>query len=471
MRTITFFTLQQMFRQRYVRGLSAIMLILFVLVSVQGVQNQNKRLQAFENASLKMRQAWATQGAANPHNSAHYGHIIFQPVSAVQLLDNGIRPYSGGMLRLEAHKQNTPAFSAMQQRTELSRFGDFSLAWVLQALVPLFIIFFCFQQVSSDFENKTLPLIAVQGSSPMAYLYGKWLAASLISWFLLIAGIIIQWTAFAFSKISAPLDFTFMLSWAVGYMFFFAIIAGVAIVISAWLKNSPASLSLSLSLWVLWIIIMPRMSANLGATLYPFEQKVAFNKALAEDRQKGIDGHNPSDERIKQFEDSLLQHYGVTKKEELPINADGLVMQADEEYSNLVYDKHFERIGRVIQQQNKVAQFTGLLNPVMPVKQLSMAFAQSDDYHYMQLLNDAENYRRNLIKTLNEKMAYGGSKTGDWDWAPDSTWYATLPDFQFKAPALKSIWKEHSMNVLAMLWWIILIGIVLNLISKRLFTF
>jgi ABC-2 type transport system permease protein len=124
-----------------------------------------------------------------------------------------------------------------------------------------------------------------------------------------------------------------------------------------------------------------------------------------------------------------------------------------------------------VQQQNKVDQFAGIINPLMPVRQLSMAFAQSDDYHYMELLDDAEIYRRDLIKTLNEKMAYGGSKTGDWDWAPDSTWYATLPDFQFQSPGLKSIWKAHSFNFMAMLWWMVVISAGLSLISKRLFQF
>jgi ABC-2 type transport system permease protein len=469
--TITKFTLRQMLRQGYIKGLSLVMLVLFVLVSIQGVQNQQKRLEAFEKASSQMRQAWETQGAVNPHNSAHYGHIIFQPVSGVQLLDNGIRPYAGGMLRLEAHKQNTPAFSAIQQRTELSRFGDFSLAWVMQALMPLFLIFICFQQVSGDYENKTLPLIAAQGTSPMGYLSGKWLAASLVGWAFLAIGIFIQWAAFAFSNISAPLHFSFLLSWAVGYMLFFAIISGVSVGISALLKNSAASLSLSLSLWVLWMIVTPRLSANLGAAWYPFEHKLAFNKALAEDRQKGIDGHNPADERIKQFEDSLLTHYKVADQKDLPVNADGLIMQADEEYSNLVYDKHFARVRRTVEKQNRVDQFVGILNPVMPIRQLSMAFAQSDDFHYMELLGSAENYRRDLIKTLNEKMAYGGSKTGDWEWAPDSTWYATLPDFQFQSPGLKKIWKAHSFNFITMLWWLLVISIGYTLLSKRLFQF
>jgi ABC-2 type transport system permease protein len=375
------------------------------------------------------------------------------------------------MLRLEAHKQNTPAFSAVQQRTELSRFGDFSLAWVMQALMPLFIIFLCFQQVSGDYENKTLPLIAAQGTSPMGYLAGKWLAASLVSWTFLFAGILILWAAFAISSVSAPLNFSFVLSWAAGYLFFFAIIAGTATGISAWLKNSAASLSLCLSLWVLWMVVMPRMTANLGASMYPFEHKLAFNKALSEDRQKGIDGHNPADERIKHFEDSLLNHYKVSNKEDLPVNADGLIMQADEEYSNIVYDKHFERVRTTVQKQNRVDQIAGFFNPVMPVRQLSMAFAQSDDFHYMELLGHAENYRRNLIKTLNEKMAYGGSKTDDWDWAPDSTWYATLPDFHFETPTLKNIWKSNRFNLMALLWWLFILTGVYIFLAKRLYQF
>ena len=50
-----------------------------------------------------------------------------------------------------------------------------------------------------------------------------------------------------------------------------------------------------------------------------------------------------------------------------------------------------------------------------------MGFCGTDMIHHLDFLKKAEDYRRVLIKALNDKHAYGGSKTGDWGWTVDST--------------------------------------------------
>jgi ABC-2 type transport system permease protein len=466
---ITKMTLLQAFRMRYVQVMGLLMVILFVLVSINGTRVHKARLQGYENASKSMRQAWETIGAVNPHNSAHYGHIIFQPVTGMQVLDNGIRPYTGGMLRLEAHKQNEPTFSAAQQRTELSRFGDFSLAWVLQMLLPLFLLLTTFQWVSSDRENQTLRLMAAQRLSPLQYLAGKSLAAILLGVSMLALGIAIQYGIFYAAGAGIPIPAGHLALWLGAFSTYIVVLSLLSIGISATIKNSTAALTLLLSIWVLWMIVMPPVTANLGAARYPVEHRQAFNTALADDRKKGIDGHNPADERIKQFEDSLLAHYKVSTMDSLPVNADGLIMQADEYYANMVYDKHFARVRTTLLKQNTITRNASITNPYLAVRNLSMGLTQSDMQHHLQLLEDAEEYRRMLIRTLNEKMAYGGSKTGDWDWAPDSTWYATLPDFSYKAPLLKSTLSWYRTEWFALFLWIVagVIGLVVQ--SKKLY--
>jgi len=464
-------TLIQALRQRYVQVISLMLLLIFVLVSWNGTRVHKMRNAAYTEATLTMRNAWSTQGAVNPHNSAHYGHIVFQPVTAMQVLDNGVQPYAGGMLRLEAHKQNEPAFSAAQQRTELSRFGDFSLAWVLQVLMPLFIILLGFNIVSADFENDTIKLIAAQGPHPFQYLLGKALSILLIALILLYAGVTIQYVIYYAAGSGVPMEAAHLVSWLGTYTLYVIVISVLSVALSAALKNSTASLSMQLAGWILWMIIMPRVTANLGANMYPVEHRLAFNTTLAEDRKKGIDGHNPADQRIKAFEDSLLTHYKVSKLDSLPVNADGLIMQADENYSNLVYDNHFTRIRNTLDNQNKVSRYGALLNPFLAARNLSMGIAQSDYKHYLQLVYDAEQYRRYLVQTLNEKMAYGGSKAGEWDWAPDSTWYASLPDFVYQKPTLKTTLYWYSTEWLSLCLWVCLATAWLLWIGRNLFRF
>ena len=98
-------------------------------------------------------------------------------------------------------------------------------------------------------------------------------------------------------------------------------------------------------------------------------------------------------------------------------------MQADENYGNQVWDKHFGNLNNILAKQKQSYQLAGIFNPFISLKNASMGFAASDNYHHQNFLKQAENYRRRLIKALNDEHAYGGSKTGDWSWEPESDFY------------------------------------------------
>ncbi len=471
MYTVYSYTLRQLLRQRHLQWMLAVLLLLFGLVSWNGARVHLARTQAHAQASLAMRQAWLGQGPQNPHSSAHYGHIVFQPVSGMQVLDQGIRPFAGGLLRLEAHKQNEPLFSPAQQRTEMSRFGDFSMAWVLQVLLPLFIILAGFGLVSTDREQQTLRLVAAQGLPAGRYLAGKAAAVATLALAVTLLGVFTQYAFYYAMGASNGLPAGWLVSWMGSYALYTVLLSVLSVAVSAAAADSRSSLTLQLAAWAVWMIVMPRLVANAADSLHPLEQRQQFNKALADDRKKGIDGHNPADEHIAKFEDSLLKRYQVKTREELPINGDGLIMLADEEYSNLVYDKHFARIRQSLDAQNRVSSWAAFANPFLALRNMSMGLAQSDYRHQLQLLQDAEAYRRMLMKNLNEKMAYGGSKTGDWDWTVDSTYWRTIPDFAYQQPRLATTLGWYRLEWLALGGWLLLGMGWLGWLARRLYRF
>ncbi|MBK7637287.1 MAG: DUF3526 domain-containing protein [Saprospiraceae bacterium] len=61
-------------------------------------------------------------------------------------------------------------------------------------------------------------------------------------------------------------------------------------------------------------------------------------------------------------------------------------------------------------------QLSGIINPFASLQNLSMGSAGTDMIHHLDFLKQAEVYRRAFIKTLNDKHACGGSKTGEWEW-------------------------------------------------------
>ncbi len=171
MKTIFLHTITNALRQKYLQVLVVILFLLFGLVALNSVIAYKAKLQSFEKVRQSVRTAWLNQGPQNPHSSAHYGSYIFQPVDAMQFLDNGIRPFAGSILKLEAHAQNEATFSPVQDKSELSRIGELNFAWMLQVLLPLFIILLCFNAVSTDRESQNLKLLAAKALA-IVIIYG-----------------------------------------------------------------------------------------------------------------------------------------------------------------------------------------------------------------------------------------------------------------------------------------------------------
>lgn len=469
MKTIFQHTITLALRQHYLQVLSGVLLLLFAVVAINSSIAYETREASFERARQSVRSAWLNQGPQNPHSAAHYGHYVFLPVSGLQFLDNGARNFTGSIIRLEGHKQNEAAFSVAENRSELSRFGDTSFAWMLQVLLPLFVILLCFNSVSGDKESGNLRLLAAQGISFRQYLWGKIVGYYSIIISLTLIGLLLQLISYILVSGSlVGISAQRLLAWTVIYAAYLFVITGFSVLLSSWLSKSSVSLLLQVSLWILLLIVLPRITAGVGEKLYPMEYRAAFNQQLAEDRKNGIDGHNPSDERIRQFKDSLLSKYGVTSLSNLPINADGLVMQADEEFANEVYDKNFDRIRATIDEQNSITRWTSFINPFLAVRNLSMAVASSDYRNSLMVADSAEQYRRRLIRDLNLKMAYGGSKTGDWDWKVDGSYWASVPDFSYPETRLSESLRYYGIEIIALGLWLLLLITVVAATAKKL---
>ena len=94
---------------------------------------------------------------------AHYGYFAFRPKHPLSFFDFGMESYTGVSVFLEAHKQNTVNFSEASLSTGILRFGEMSIAMLLQLLVPLLLLFLGFNSVSALKENGTLKIILCQG--------------------------------------------------------------------------------------------------------------------------------------------------------------------------------------------------------------------------------------------------------------------------------------------------------------------
>ena len=124
-------------------------------------------------AQATAREHWESQGEKNPHSAAHYGVYAFKPRLALSFVDEGVDPYTGTSVWLEAHRQNDFLLRPAQDATAAQRIGALTAAQVLQHLVPLLIILLTFGALAGERERGTLRQLLATGIGRRELALGK----------------------------------------------------------------------------------------------------------------------------------------------------------------------------------------------------------------------------------------------------------------------------------------------------------
>ena len=441
--------------------------LIFVLsiISLAWMSNLQSKNQSKAQAAAEkhIRSKWDNLEPMNPHRAAHYGVYVFKPISILNSLDDGVSSITGNVLKLEGHVQNEIVHSEASQSITISKFGKLKPSIILQYVVPLFLIFLSFGSITNDKETGRMKLIALQGVSPEKLVLSKSISIWLYGLMLIMFSVLLQSLLGSLAlDAGLRLGLTF-----ISYGLYYLIVVFLSTFISVSFRNNTSAISLLLATWIVWTIFLPKIWGNTVEKVHPLPSRQNFIAQMREDRSKGIDGHNPRDERRSKLEKEYLVKYKVDSLSQLPINFDGIVMQADEEYGNQVWDKHFGNNYLIYQKQKKLYQLSGLLNPFSSLQNLSMGFCGSDMIHHLDFLKKAENYRRYLIKTLNDKHAHGGSRTGEWRWTVDNTFFRSVKTFDYQTMLIKNHIGNYLFDILALIAWGIFAGLLMMYKIKR----
>ncbi len=456
---------QILFRNRALQGISLGFLLILLLSVFLGHLQIKKQTEQYSAAKDHLRQQWESLNAMNPHSAAHYGTYVFKPSNLLSSLDEGVNSVTGNVLRVEGHVQNEMVYSEASQMQTVSKFGKLKSSLLLQYILPLLLIFLGFHSISSEKQSGRLRLLVLQGARPSSIVWAKTVSVWLYGIGLLTLTVLV-YAFFNLQSINAEIinrTLLFFFSYALYYF----IVSGLTVYFSIRWQNATLALTTMVGVWILWSIFLPNILMTSVEKWHQLPSRNEFQTAMKEDRSKGLDGHNPSDERAKELEQQVLQEYGVDSLSQLPINFDGIRMQADEEYGNKVWDKHFGELRTVLGQQKKSYQLAGIFNPYISLQNTSMGFSASDNLHHQEFLLQVETYRRNFIKLLNDKHAFGGSKTGDWGWKADNDFFRSVPDYAFQPIAISTVFPNYLMDLLLLVGWSLFVSLLLIFGTKK----
>lgn len=420
-----------------VRLAGAILIGLLLLALAVGLQHQARADAARKTAQAEDTRIWLSQGKLNPHSAAHFGRYIFKPQGALAFVDEGVNPYAGSAVYLEAHVQTPSRARPADDAALLPVFGELTAALVLQLLVPLLIILVAFAGFSGERENGTFRQLLSVGVTRRALVLGKALGLSASLLAILVPVAVIGSAALLVSGHGA-IDLLRLALMSVGYLLYFIAFAGITLAVSARAPSSRQALVVLLGFWLLSSLLLPRLAVDAANHLAPVPTVASFRKVLADDVRNGISGHDAEDARLSSVKAALFKQYGVSRIEDLPINFDGIALSEGERYGALVMDRRYGELWQQYQRQALVQRAFALLTPLLAVKPVSMALAGTDLTVQRDFTEQAERYRRQSIQLINDDYTVNG-KLDQWtDEAGGPELWAKVPRFQYVEPSMQA---------------------------------
>lgn len=405
---------------------------------------------------------WLGQGKRNPHTAAHLSMWALRPLSAPAVLDPGVFPYAGAAIWMEAHSRNPARNRPVEDRAGGLDVGQFSLAWVLQTLLPLAIMVIAAGVVAREREQGTFRLLLAGGLTPGRVatdkLRGVLAITALLALPLAAVGV---GAALVMAGNPTAAELVRLSLWALIYFVWFIIVALVAVSVSIFSRNTASAILILIGVWLTAAFIAPRAGAAIADVVAPTPAADRFWAGVGADLEKF-----PPD-IAQQFEASVLKRYNVSRKEDLPVSFAGLQLEWGEGIGHQVFDVSYGRLDATYMQQRSAMRWVAPISPLPALQNLSMALAGTDMLHQQSFNAQAEVHRRKVVRTLNMDMA-ANALGQDFDYKAGSELWQRIPAFSYTPPASRTVAANVWPDALILLGWLAGAGLIFASAVRRL---
>ncbi len=384
---------------------SAVVLLLVLtslvttFIRVETEREARLQLQAIAEETFR------SQPARHPHRMIHYGHYVFRAPAPLATADPGVDPYTGTVMFLEGHKQNSATFSPRYTQADAGPYAFLSPALTYQLLVPLLLIVVGFACLSRERETRTDQLVFTMAVSPGSFWLGKSLALAALAFATLLPLAFVAIGAWIQGE-SGLITLVFWLGYAVYLLCWVFLITAC----SVWSKRASTSLLILLACWMVLNVLLPRFASSAADAWAPLASKVQSDLEIARVLRDVDDGHNANAPSFAKLRAQLLAQYNVDSVDELPINFRGLVAQNAEERLTETLNRYADRRFEQELAQANAANAFSLLSPYLALKSFSITTASTNIGQHHLFMQAAEALRFSFVQSLNkvhaEELAY-----------------------------------------------------------------
>ena len=440
-------------RDQLLRGLFFVTTLL-VLASVLTSLQRDQVFAKEKSAALEAdRAVWMNQGERNPHSAAHFSRYAFRPLSPLAMIDPGISDFAGLAVWLEAHYQDPAVFRRAEDAGELSRHAQLTPALLVLIVGPLIVFLMLFGSIASEREDGTLRQLLATGVDTWQLVRGKCSAGirvTLFGYSLVFAPVAVL------AAVLSPSDFASdawlrLFSLYLTYAAYLVVFVAIAIGVSALFRTRQAAFLALTVLWTLMAIVVPRLAADTATTFHPQPDA----RTVAVHLRAASDIYFRDTDRREQIEADVLERYGVSSVEELPIDYGAYVLQVSEELSNPEFDRVYSDLDSRYAGQESVVRSFSLLSPAIAAANLSRGVAGTDRIHQREFVRAAELHRRDMIRMLNEDYMYNADGAG-YSYTAGAEVWGKFHDLDYHMPTLGRVAAAYALDAIWLVAWFVL---------------
>ncbi len=430
--------------------------------------NLRERLQQTANATFE------AQPDRHPHRMVHYGHFAVRPASGLAAMDPGVEAFTGNMIFLEGHRQNSANFGDARQSSLLVRFGQLSPALVLQVVAPLLLVFIGAGVIANERERGTLRQALLAGASGRSVLVGKALALGVAAMVIALPALILL----GYLSLSGAARPSAVALSVAGYALYLAIWVVLIVAVSALAGRSRSALIALVAAWAFAVLLTPRLAPEAATALTPLPTRIETDIAIQRDLRAMGDSHNPDDPYFAAFKQRTLARYGVATVDQLPLNYRGLLAVEGEKLTSGLFDRYAARAFDAMQDQSRIMDSLALLSPAIAIRRLSMTAAETDLVGYRRFMEQAEAYRYDLVQRLNMLQATAVTAADDGAKSKDAAAEARsrisaenwrkMPSFNPSRPTAAAVLHGAAPALGALLGWLAAALLLFGFAAQRL---
>ncbi|KQP94047.1 hypothetical protein ASF60_13085 [Methylobacterium sp. Leaf113] len=445
------------------RWISAVLVLLLTVAGLVAWRDSTRYAGEVAQVAAAERARWLGQDAKNPHSADHFGLWVFRPSAPLAVLDPGTEPYTGRMVRVEAHVFNDAVYRAIQDAGPLARSGLGSVADIVQLVVPLAAILLGFSAFAADRERGTLRLALGNGGPPGRLFAARF--AALFAALALVAGLPLLGIG-ALAVMSQ--DHTGwqlvprLLTWIAAQLAYGAVFLLLAMLVSLVARTARGALAASLAAWVLLCVAAPRLAVVGVDAVVP---ALSYREVRAR-IEAGFRGHRTAEANDVRTRE-VLARYGVSDPDELPVDLRGLMMSENESHNFAVYDRELGAFFDSLAAQDRALAWAGLLSPRVALQALSQTLAGTDFAQHAHFVWAAEAYRRGISERMNAEIRDHPQRGGTTLVAGSDLW-GEIPSFVPRPLPFATTLANARVPALVLALWLGLMAALCRPLVRRL---